>query len=289
MHLSTPALTFAIIGFTSALPAAIISKPAQHSTNLTTSAVAPPSPVTASCTAVIPVTHTTSTTSSTSSTCTPTTSISTSCTTPLRTLVDAEAHALPALPSLPLLLPVVLRLHALSPKTNPPIRPCVTSQYDVWTGAVRRDEINGKIFKDGRKTDVTTLLTFNFPPETEGKTCSFHFDPAPTVSGSGQFDVFASLSPLLRIAPIAGLPATSEINTSVAWLHTLTEWLSGCLVSPTLSQPRYPYRLYYTASSKSALLSQPVKVLFYVLEVPVELLPQPFTAVYSLEHSKAER
>ncbi|KAM0716192.1 hypothetical protein Q7P37_005415 [Cladosporium fusiforme] len=229
MHLSTPALTFAIIGFTSALPAAIISKPAQHSTNLTTSAVAPPSPVTASCTAVIPVTHTTSTTSSTSSTCTSTTSISTSCTTPLRTLVDAEAHALPALPSLPLLLPVVLRLHALSPKTNPPIRPCVTSQYDVWTGAVRRDEINGKIFKDGRKTDVTTLLTFNFPPETEGKTCSFHFDPAPTVSGSGQFDVFVSLAPASHSADSwpSGNLRDQHIGRMVAHSDRVAEWLPG--------------------------------------------------------------
>ncbi|KAM0714184.1 hypothetical protein Q7P37_001032 [Cladosporium fusiforme] len=225
MHLSTPALTFAIIGFTSALPAAIISKPAQHSTNLTTSAVAPPSPVTASCTAVIPVTHTTSTTSSTSSTCTSTTSISTSCTTP------------PPNPSRRRCLRVSVPQACSNqrPKTspsdpkNPPIRPCVTSQYDVWTGAVRRDEINGKIFKDGRKTDVTTLLTFNFPPETEGKTCSFHFDPAPTVSGSGQFDVFVSLAPASHSADSwpSGNLRDQHIGRMVAHSDRVAEWLPG--------------------------------------------------------------
>ncbi|KAM0717743.1 hypothetical protein Q7P37_007595 [Cladosporium fusiforme] len=112
---------------------------------------------------------------------------------------------------------------------NPPIRPCVTSQYDVWTGAVRRDEINGKIFKDGRKTDVTTLLTFNFPPETEGKTCSFHFDPAPTVSGSGQFDVFVSLAPASHSADSwpSGNLRDQHIGRMVAHSDRVAEWLPG--------------------------------------------------------------
>ncbi|KAM0713374.1 hypothetical protein Q7P37_000214 [Cladosporium fusiforme] len=253
MHLSTPALTFAIIGFTSALPAAIISKPAQHSTNLTTSAVAPPSPVTASCTAVIPVTHTTSTTSSTSSTCTSTTSISTSCTTPPPNpcrcggscpSCTSKPPTAPACGSKtpcpkpedgasesPCPKPVRTKDPKLPPSDpkNPPIRPCVTSQYDVWTGAVRRDEINGKIFKDGRKTDVTTLLTFNFPPETEGKTCSFHFDPAPTVSGSGQFDVFVSLAPASHSADSwpSGNLRDQHIGRMVAHSDRVAEWLPG--------------------------------------------------------------
>ncbi|KAM0717746.1 hypothetical protein Q7P37_006078 [Cladosporium fusiforme] len=239
MHLSTPALTFAIIGFTSALPAAIISKPAQHSTNLTTSAVAPPSPVTASCTAVIPVTHTTSTTSSTSSTCTSTTSISTSCTTPPPNpcrcggscpSCTSKPPTAPACGSkTPCPKPEDGASESPCPKPNPPIRPCVTSQYDVWTGAVRRDEINGKIFKDGRKTDVTTLLTFNFPPETEGKTCSFHFDPAPTVSGSGQFDVFVSLAPASHSADSwpSGNLRDQHIGRMVAHSDRVAEWLPG--------------------------------------------------------------
>jgi hypothetical protein len=79
------------------------------------------------------------------------------------------------------------------------IRPTVTSQYAVWTGAVRYKTQNGNIFKDGRTTDITTLLTFDFPPASAGKTCSFHFnlssDPKAKVSGTGQFDVFTSLAP----------------------------------------------------------------------------------------------
>jgi hypothetical protein len=79
------------------------------------------------------------------------------------------------------------------------IRPKVTSQYDVWTGAVHRGTQNGKIFKDGKTTDITTLLTFDFPSESAGKTCSFHFDlssdASAKVSGTGQFNVFTSLAP----------------------------------------------------------------------------------------------
>lgn len=86
-----------------------------------------------------------------------------------------------------------------SPAASNTIRPTITSQYDVWTGAVRYSTQNGKIFKSGRTTDVTTLLTFDFPAASAGKTCSFHFDlssdPTAKVSGTAQFDVFTSLAP----------------------------------------------------------------------------------------------
>ena len=77
------------------------------------------------------------------------------------------------------------------------IRPTVRSQYDVWTGAVHYNTTNGKIFKNGQITDVTTLLTFTFPAATNGQSCEFHFylDPTATVSGTGTFDVFSSLAP----------------------------------------------------------------------------------------------
>jgi hypothetical protein len=79
------------------------------------------------------------------------------------------------------------------------IRPSTLSQYDVWTGAVHYKSAEGKIFKDGHSTDVTTLLTFTFPAASAGKTCSFHFnpsaDPAATVSGTAQFDVYTSQAP----------------------------------------------------------------------------------------------
>ncbi|CAG5169204.1 uncharacterized protein ALTATR162_LOCUS7014 [Alternaria atra] len=82
------------------------------------------------------------------------------------------------------------------------IKPRVTSLYEVWTGAVRHNTANGKVFKDGKTTDITTLLTFDFPAKSAGKTCSFHFDLASNasakVSSTGQFDVFTSLAPATR-------------------------------------------------------------------------------------------
>ncbi|KAH6644828.1 hypothetical protein C7974DRAFT_384364 [Boeremia exigua] len=87
------------------------------------------------------------------------------------------------------------------PSTGPEpsniIRPAVTSQYEVSTGAVHYDVTSGKIFKDGKTTDITTLLTFEVPAESAGKICTFHFDldSSATVSGSAQFDVFTSLAP----------------------------------------------------------------------------------------------
>jgi hypothetical protein len=85
-----------------------------------------------------------------------------------------------------------------SPFSQPNIiRPSARSQYDVWTGAVHYNSANGKIFKDGKTTDVSTLLTFNFPDVTKGQRCEFHFylDSTATLSGTGTFDVFSSLAP----------------------------------------------------------------------------------------------
>ncbi|KAM0721350.1 hypothetical protein Q7P37_002274 [Cladosporium fusiforme] len=198
--------------------------PPQHSTNLTTSAVAPPSPVTASCTAIIPVTHTTSTTSSTSSTCTSTTSISTSCTTPPPNPSQDGASESPC-PK-----PVRTKDPKLPPSDpkNPPIRPCVTSQYDVWTGAVRRDEINGKIFKDGRKTDVTNAPHLHHP-RPRARLAAFTSIPPLPLSGSGQFDVFVSLAPASHSADSwpSGNLRDQHIGRMVAHSDRVAEWLPG--------------------------------------------------------------
>lgn len=77
------------------------------------------------------------------------------------------------------------------------IRPSVTSQYEVWTGAVHYKTPDGRIFKNGRTTDITTLVTFDFPASSSGKMCSFHFDldSSAKISGTGQFDVFTALAP----------------------------------------------------------------------------------------------
>ena len=75
--------------------------------------------------------------------------------------------------------------------------PSVTSQYQVWTGAVNYNINHGKIFKNGQSSDITTLLTFNVPAFAAPQYCEFHFflDNSATVSGSGLFDVFSSSAP----------------------------------------------------------------------------------------------
>jgi hypothetical protein len=41
----------------------------------------------------------------------------------------------------------------------------------IVDGAVLYRASHGKIFRDGRTTDVSILLTFDFPPESQGKAC----------------------------------------------------------------------------------------------------------------------
>jgi len=75
--------------------------------------------------------------------------------------------------------------------------PRITSQYNVWTGAVAFNVNTGLIRKDGRNPDITTLLTVDFPASVAGKMCQFAFtlDPTSKFSGSAKFDVFTSLAP----------------------------------------------------------------------------------------------
>jgi len=75
--------------------------------------------------------------------------------------------------------------------------PKVTSQYNVWTGAVDFNVNTGLIRKDGKNPDITTLLTVEFPASTAGKQCQFAFtlDSLSTFSGSAKFDLFTSLAP----------------------------------------------------------------------------------------------
>jgi hypothetical protein len=130
-----------------------------------------------------------------------------------------------------------------TPSPCPPsfnvIRPKAFSQYDVWTGAVRYNEQRGKIFKDGRTTDVTTLITFDFPAASAGKTCSFHFglssDPAAKVSGTGQFDVFISLAPATRSTTTwpSGNLRDQHIGRMRAQPNAAATWVAGF---PTFGQ-----------------------------------------------------
>ncbi|RYN15444.1 hypothetical protein AA0113_g12495 [Alternaria arborescens] len=119
------------------------------------------------------------------------------------------------------------------------IKPRVNSLYEVWTGAVRHNTTNGKIFKDGKTTDITTLLTFDFPPESEGKTCSFHFnlasDASVKVSGTGQLDVFTSLTPATGSTSSwpSGNLRDQHLGRMTAQRGGAATWVSGF---PTLGQ-----------------------------------------------------
>jgi hypothetical protein len=77
------------------------------------------------------------------------------------------------------------------------ITPKAISQFTVSTGAVNFKVQYGKVFKGGRRSGITTLMTFDIPPEAEDKTCAFHFflDLTSIVSGTGQFDIFLSQAP----------------------------------------------------------------------------------------------
>jgi hypothetical protein len=83
------------------------------------------------------------------------------------------------------------------PASGAVITPTALSQYSVWTGAIQYNTGYGKIFKNGKTTDVTTLLTFTYPAASAGKTCTFHLYLASTstLTGAKAFDIFSSLQP----------------------------------------------------------------------------------------------
>jgi Ubiquitin 3 binding protein But2 C-terminal domain len=86
------------------------------------------------------------------------------------------------------------------PATGNVINPTAVSQYDVWTGAIRYASGAGKIFKNGKVTDTTTLLTFTYPAASAGHTCTIHLylSSTSTLTGAANFDVFSSLQPATK-------------------------------------------------------------------------------------------
>ncbi|VUC32981.1 unnamed protein product [Clonostachys rosea] len=50
----------------------------------------------------------------------------------------------------------------------------------------------------GNRYSITTLFTFIYPPQVEGKKCHFEFylDPSSTVNGSAKLDLFSSIRPV---------------------------------------------------------------------------------------------
>jgi len=88
--------------------------------------------------------------------------------------------------------------------SNPPpnghtLKPSALSLYNVGKGAIRFNVDHGKIYKADTNggQDITTLVTFDFPADSNGKTCyfSFELDNTATLTGSGLFDIYTSLKP----------------------------------------------------------------------------------------------
>ena len=101
------------------------------------------------------------------------------------------------------------------------VAPTTISQYAVWTGAINFGTPWGKIFKNGQTSDMTTLVTFNFPAASAGETCAFHFslDNSATFTGSGLFDVFTSLAPATETT--TSWPPGNQRNDQVARLQAV--------------------------------------------------------------------
>jgi len=121
------------------------------------------------------------------------------------------------------------------------ISPTVISQYNVWTGAISFDTSEGKIFKDGRQPDITTLVTFDFPDWTEGRQCEFTFelDSTAQLSGSKLFDVFTSLGPATESTkdwPHGNL-RDQHAGRMRAFLPGFAEWVFGVGPSPKFDCP----------------------------------------------------
>ncbi|KAH6711914.1 hypothetical protein BKA61DRAFT_611805 [Leptodontidium sp. MPI-SDFR-AT-0119] len=113
------------------------------------------------------------------------------------------------------------------------IKPTTRSLYEVWTGAVHYNTPNGKIFKDGHSSDITTLLTFDIPAATYGKTCEFHFvlasEATSKLSGSAQFDVFTSLAPATHSTTTwpSGNLRDQHAGRMQAYLPGEAKWVEG--------------------------------------------------------------
>jgi hypothetical protein len=77
--------------------------------------------------------------------------------------------------------------------------PSAIYNYDVGTGAIDCHPAGGLISKatNNGGHDITTLVTFTYPPESANKQCalSFYLDPTATLTGSSKIDVFTSLNP----------------------------------------------------------------------------------------------
>jgi hypothetical protein len=126
------------------------------------------------------------------------------------------------------------------PSSGAVITPVAQSQYDTWTGAIRYQSAAGKIFKNGKVTDTTTLLTFTYPAASAGKSCTFHFylPSTGTLSGTGQFDLFSSLAPATKST--SSWPPGNQRNIQLARLQAVTPGEATYVAGFPLTGQKYP-------------------------------------------------
>ncbi|KAK3682053.1 hypothetical protein B0T22DRAFT_444301 [Podospora appendiculata] len=80
------------------------------------------------------------------------------------------------------------------------IAPTTLYTFNVGTGAINCTNTGGLVSKSHTNggNDITTLITFTYPPESAGKTCTLQFflaGPDVSLDGTGQIDVFSILAP----------------------------------------------------------------------------------------------
>lgn len=77
--------------------------------------------------------------------------------------------------------------------------PSARYNYHTYNGAIECNPKGGLVSKSDTDQghDITTLVTFTYPPEAVGMQCQlvFYLDGTATVTGSGKIDVFTSLQP----------------------------------------------------------------------------------------------
>ncbi|VUC36548.1 unnamed protein product [Clonostachys rosea] len=77
-------------------------------------------------------------------------------------------------------------------------KPSALWKYNVGTGAITASVV-GEVDKSNtnRGQDLTTLMTFTYPPEATGKKCQFFFGlhPDDTLTGSKKLDLYTSNKP----------------------------------------------------------------------------------------------
>jgi hypothetical protein len=102
-------------------------------------------------------------------------------------------------------------------------KPSALWKYNVGTGAITASVV-GEVdkFNTNRGQDITTLMTFIYPPEATGQKCQFAFglDPADTLTGSKKLDLYTSNKP--ATASTTSWPPGNQRNIHLGRLNMVS-------------------------------------------------------------------